>query len=375
MNFGTVIPDVQLRASKLGASGGVEGLVIATYSISQFIFAPILGRLSDIVGRRRVLLITSSMAILASLLYAFSHSLGVMFASRAVLGVAGANLGVAYAYIADVTGPEKRAAAMGKIGMAFGLGFMFGPPLGAAMVQLGHGDPFLLGMVSAFFGLANFLFIYWILPEAPGHPKEEDEFRAMNPLAKLWRALNTPGLGFLLVLFLVANLAFSNLESTFFRLAHDDFHIDEFKTSLVLVLVGVVAAIMQGGLIPRLVPRFGEVNLLRVSYFVQSPALAIVPYCPPILPLIGACILLGVGSGLAQPNLSSLISKAAPAAMVGGIFGVTQSLGAIARILGPIMGNSLYEFGHSIPYVLAAVIMIVPLGMAQFVRKPEPQSA
>src|SRR5689334_12529513 len=112
MSFGTVIPDVQLRAAKLGALGPVTGLVIATYSISQLLFAPLLGRWSDRVGRRKVLEVTSALAIVASVLYAFSHSLAVMFASRWVLGMAGANLGVAYAYVSDVTGPDDRAAAM-----------------------------------------------------------------------------------------------------------------------------------------------------------------------------------------------------------------------------------------------------------------------
>lgn len=369
MSFGSVIPDLQIRAEGLGARGFVAGLVLATFSIAQFIVSPFLGRWSDRVGRRKVLILTCAVATASSIVYCFANTLPMMFVSRALLGVAGANLGVAYAYISDVTQPEERSAAMGKIGMAFGFGFMFGPPLGAWMIQVGNGTPVALGIFSAVFAFINLIFVMFLMPDAPPSPAEPEHLRDLSPTQKLVSALKTPGLGFLLLLFLIANLAFSNLESTYFRLAHDDYKIDQIATSWILVLVGVVAAVVQGGLMGGLVKRFGEVNLLRVSYLVQSPILASIPFVRPWVPVILGCILLGVGSGLAQPNLSSLISKAAPAALAGGIFGITQSLGAIARIIGPVVGNELYEHGHWIPYAVAAVMMLVPLTMAQFVPR------
>jgi len=369
MSFGSVIPDLQMRAEGLGAKGYVAGLVLATFSIAQFIVSPFLGRLSDKIGRRKVLVVTCTVATLSSLLYCFATTLPVMVLSRALLGVAGANLGVAYAYISDVTTPENRSAAMGKIGMAFGFGFMFGPPLGALMINLGNGGPFVLGLFSAVFAFVNLMFVLFFMPDAPPSPAEPEHLRKLSPMSKLFSALRTPGLGFLLLLFLIANLAFSNLESTYFRLAHDDYKIDQLATSWILVLVGVVAAIVQGGLMGGLVKRFGEVNLLRVSYLMQSPILASIPFVRPWVPVIVGCTILGIGSGLAQPNLSSLISKAAPAALAGGIFGITQSLGALARIFGPIIGNELYEHGHWIPYAVAAVMMLVPLAMAQFIPR------
>lgn len=369
MSFGSVIPDLQLRAEKLGATGFLAGLVLATFSIAQFIVAPLLGRWSDRVGRRKVLILTCAVATLSSVIYAFATNLPLMFASRLLLGVAGANLGVAYAYIADVTEPDQRAAAMGKIGMAFGFGFMFGPPLGASMIKLGHGNPMLLGFVSAFFALVNLIFVVFFMPDAPRREEERPEFQKLGQLEKLGLALKTPGLGFLLVLFLVANLAFAMLESTYFFLAHDVYGIDQLATSLILVFVGLVAAIVQGGLMGPLVKRFGEINLLRVAYLVQSPVLASIPFVRPWVPVLFGCLLLGVGSGLAQPNLSSLVSKAAPPAMAGGVFGVLQSLGAIARIVGPLVAVDLYFRQHWYPYALAAVMMLVPLAMAQLVPK------
>ena len=365
MSFGSVIPDLQIRAEGLGATGYMAGLVLATFSIAQLIVSPLLGRWSDKVGRRKVLILTCAVATLSSLLYCFATTLPIMILSRALLGVAGANLGVAFAYVSDVTTPENRSASMGKIGMAFGFGFMFGPPLGAWMIQLGGGQPILLGLFSALFALINLVFVLFFMPDAPPSPAEPEHLQKLSPVKKLVSALQTPGLGFLLILFLISNLAFSNLESTYFRLAHDDYKIDQVATAWILVLVGAVAAIVQGGLMSPLVRRFGEVNLLRVAYVLQSPILASIPFVRPWAPVIIGCIGLGVGSGLAQPNLSSLISKAAPAALAGGIFGITQSLGAIARIIGPIVGNELYEHGHWIPYALGAVLMLVPLFMAQ----------
>jgi MFS transporter, DHA1 family, tetracycline resistance protein len=157
LSFGVVIPDVQLRAENLTAGvpanlqGVLIGSLIAVYSVAQLIFGPPLGRWSDRVGRRPVLIVTSVLAIVASVLYAFALNWPVMAVSRFVLGMAGANMGVAYAYIADVTKPEERAASMGKIGLAFGLGFVLGPPVGAWLISAGGGEPGLLGAVSAVF--------------------------------------------------------------------------------------------------------------------------------------------------------------------------------------------------------------------------------
>ncbi len=370
MSFGTVIPDLQLRAESLGAKGFIAGLVLAAFSIAQFIVSPFLGRWSDHVGRRRVLMITCTLATISSLLYCFATTLPIIFASRILLGVAGANIGVAYAYISDVTSPDNRAASMGKIGMAFGFGFMFGPPLGAEMVKLGHGSPVLLGLVSAAFAFINLIFIIFFMPDAPPSPREPAELAKLSPIAKLFKALATPGLGFLLMLFLIANFAFSNLESTYFLLCHDLYHIDAMHTALILVFVGLVAAIVQGALLGRLVKRFGEVNLLRTAYMLQAPALASVPFIMPWIPVLIGCAILGIGSGMSSPTLTSLISKSAPAALVGGIFGITQSLGAIARILGPLVGNSLYAFKPWLPYAVAGSLMLIPLVMAQKVPRP-----
>lgn len=366
LSFGMVIPDIQLRGEKLGAHGVTIGLVIATFSVAQLLTAPFLGRLSDVSGRRRVLLLTTVLATVSFLFYANAHSLPAMFAARVFAGIAGANIGVAYAYIADVTKPEERSKGMGLIGAAFGMGFVFGPVTGAALVRLGHGEPGLLGYTAAALALLNLLFVALYLPEPAVHRSGPDKGSLASQIR---RAFASSELRILLVLFLIANFAFSNLESTFFRLVTGAFRMTQMDGAIILVFVGVVAAVMQGGAVRRLSPRFGEVRLLRAGYILQSPALAGLAFAPPWIPMLIASLVLGIGSGISQPSLGSLISKRAPATMQGGVFGVTQALGALARILGPLLGNVLFDIRSWLPYVVAGGLMLLPIGAAFVVRE------
>lgn len=370
LSFGTVIPDVQLRSKELveaatwlphnpTTEGFVIGLSIALFSIAQFLIAPWLGKMSDEKGRRPVLLITCTLAVFASLLYGFSGTLIILWLSRVLHGLAGANLGVAYAYIADVTTDQDRAKSMGLIGAAFGLGFIFGPPLGSILIELNNGQPLYLGLASAFFALINLIWVYLYLPESriPGNEpasSNENRFRALT------NALTTPTLGILLALFFVASFAFTHLETTYYRLGEDVYKFNQVQTSMVLVTVGIVAAVVQGGLIRILEPKFGERNLLRVGYLLQAPILASMPFVTPWWPIIVGAILLGTSSGIAQPSLSSIISKNAPADIRGSIFGINQSLGSLARIIGPFTANIAYAYSPAAPYLIAAAIMILP---------------
>jgi DHA1 family tetracycline resistance protein-like MFS transporter len=369
LSFGLVIPDIQLRGESLGARGAVLGLTIASFSIAQLLTAPFLGRWSDSIGRRKILLVTTSLAILSYLAYAHANTLWIMLAARILMGMAGANLGVAYAYIADVTTPKERGKAMGLIGAAFGLGFIFGPPFGAELVHLGHGAPIVLGYVSASLSALNFAYVYFFLQESLKLGTHKGEETAPT-LANLARALRAPGLGLLLAMFFATNFGFSNLESTFFRYAEHEFNFSQLNTAMVLGVVGIVSAIMQGGVVRIVMPKFGEVNLLRFAYFCQVPGLALLPFAHPWVPMLLVTIVMGVGGGLAQPSMSSLISRTAPSHMQGGIFGVTQALGAMARTLGPLIGNSLFDVRHWLPYEFGACVVVVPMFAAWRIVDP-----
>lgn len=370
LGFGLVIPDIQLRGEKLGAHGAILGLTIAAFSIAQVTTAPFLGRWSDSVGRRNILLITTTMAALSYLFYAHATILGIMVVSRVLGGLGSANLGVAYAYIADVTQPKDRAKAMGMLGAAFGLGFIFGPPAGAALVRIGQGTPTVLGYTSFAICVLNFLYILFLLPESLKKGSHEGEVRSPT-LTNFAKALATPGLALLLAMFFAVNFGFSNLESTFFRFAEHEWHLDQLQTAMVLGEVGVVSAIMQGGVVRLVMPIFGEVNLLRVAYACQVPALFLLPWSHPWIPLLLVTMLMAIGGGLSQPSMASLISRTAPATMQGGIFGVTQSLGGLARILGPFIGNTLFDIRHSLPYTFGACVVMLPLFASWKMKEPK----
>lgn len=371
LSFGMAIPDIQLRGERLGATGWLLGLLLASFSIAQLLTAPYLGQLSDRIGRRKVLLVTCTLTFLCFLLYANATALWLLFAARILAGISGANIGVAFAYIADVTTPQERAKGMGLVGAAFGLGFIMGPPMGAFLVKLGNGSPALLGYVAAVLGLVNLYFIWKFLPE----PERVIPKTTGNAYAQTWQgvltALRTPGLGLVILLFFASTFAFSNLESTFFRLMEQRWLLTQEQGALVLAWVGVTAAIVQGGLIRPLSKRFGEPNLMRFGYWAQVPVLALVPFSPPWIPLLLGSMLLGLATGVASPSTSSMISRLAPVTLVGSIFGVTQAVGALGRILGPMTGSVSFDISPALPYFIASGVMLVPAVCSLFVKLPK----
>ncbi len=368
LSFGLAVSDIQLRGERLGASAGVLGLVLALYSIAQLAFSPVLGRISDHVGRRRVLLVTTGLACVAHGLYAFADAIWILGLSRFVAGAAGGNMGVGFAYVSDTTEPEERVKAMGLLGAAFGLGFIFGPPVGAFLVEARGGSPLLLGGAGFSLSLLNLLFVTFGLPESPR--KRHAEPGGVGAVRRMAIAMNTPGLRYLLLIFFLSNVAFANQQSTFFLLAENRFHLQQFQASLAMVEVGVVAALMGAWAIRPLVARFGETKLLRFGLMLQAPMLAVMPFSPPWGPLLTAEGLLGVGTGMANPSMSSLISQAAPPSIVGGIFGITMSLGAVARIIGPLLAVPLFYKAQWLPYLLAGMVMLLPAFGSQRVKHP-----
>lgn len=367
--FGLVIPDIQVRADSLGGEGFIRGLLLATYSIAQTLVAPFLGRWSDQIGRRPIMLITTAIFAISWLFYAQADTLWVMFASRALCGIAGANMSVAYAYVADATSEDDRTKAMGLLGAAFGLGFIFGPVIGAQLLAAGDDKPALMAYVSFALAWVNFAFIYFFLPEPERHDATAGRRAALK---NLQRALATPRLGLLIGLFFAYSFAFSNLESTYFLLAVNHFGLTKLQGAYVLGVVGITSAIMQGGLVRVFSAKFGDVNCLRAAFLIQAPALFFIPWAQPwFWHLLGA-VALAFGSGMGQPCLTSLVSKVAPRDMRGAIFGVNQSVGAFARILGPVVASALYDIKFFLPYALAGIVTLIPaIGMFA-IREPGP---
>ncbi|HEX7722310.1 MAG TPA: MFS transporter [Pyrinomonadaceae bacterium] len=344
VGFGIVIPVLPYYAegTKFGATPSQVGLLFASYSIMQLIFAPVLGRLSDKHGRRPVLLASLLGTALGFFILGFATTLWMLFLGRIIDGVSGGNISTAQAYIADVTTKENRAKGMGLIGAAFGLGFVFGPAIGGILSRWGINVPF---MFAGGLALANVVLLFFTLPETvtPDHPARVSAASGRG-LNQLIVALRKPALASVLTIYFLGIVAFSIMTASFslfmmFRLGYDAFH-----NGWIFAFVGVISAIVQGGLIGRLVKKFGEPLLVIVGSLLFTASLFVVPFVRSTTGL--ATILLiaaatSIGQALSAPTLSSLASKSASAAEQGSVLGVMQSVASLARAVGPTLAAVL----------------------------------
>jgi DHA1 family tetracycline resistance protein-like MFS transporter len=366
LGFGLVIPFLPGVARDLGATDFVATLVASAFSAMQFLFIPLWGRLSDRVGRRPVLLWSISASIVGMLLLGFANSLPLLFVARIWTGIATANIAVAQAYIADVTTPETRARGMGLIGIGFGLGFIFGPAIGGI---LGHypvmgREGALAAFVAAGLSALNLILAFVTLPESLPPDRRGKVHTARRLLD--WRALREvarrPGMTVALVISFFVVFWFSGLEVTFRLFTEDAFGMSMQGTGMLFAFVGVIAVLVQGGLIHPLTRRFGEVRLIRTGLFL----LAVGFFLDGISPNIGswflycASMLIAGGNGLYNPSFASYSSRQASAESQGLTLGVVQSMGALARVLGPLTGGIVYEVvGMRGPYFFGAAGLVI----------------
>jgi DHA1 family tetracycline resistance protein-like MFS transporter len=374
MGFGIVIPILPLYAQDFQASPMAIGWLTGIYSGMQIIFTPILGRLSDRFGRRPVLLISIIGTAVGFALMGVAQSLTLLFVARIIAGITGGNISIPQAYIADVTAPEKRSHAMGMIGAAFGLGFTFGPLIGGVMSQISYGAPFFFAAALA---VANALLIYLILPESlPREHRAKPHEEAST--AEVFR--HGRGAMFVLVVttyfFLIAGFA---IMTTLFALfTARRFGYDAHANGYLFGFVGLVSVIVQGGLIGRLVKRFGEVALTRAGMVLTTISLALLPLSNNLTFLLLVCAGLSVGSGIASPPLSGLASQMIERSWQGRALGVMQSAGSTGRLIGPLIGGWLLmfdlekpiaEYGRT-PFLVGAAICFVGALLAFCIKKP-----
>lgn len=357
--FGMIIPVLPIYAESLGATGFMIGLLAASYSLMQFLFMPIWGRLSDRVGRKPIILMSLLCTSVSFVLFGLASSLFLLFLARLLAGTFTANISTAQAYIADVTTTEERAKGMGLIGAAFGLGFIFGPPLGGFLSLWGLGMP---GFFAGGLALCNAIAAYFLLPESL--PLEDRVQSHRIPLhqhfspKRFTHAIFHPVVGLFLVLFFILVLAFANLETTFVLMTERNFGYTAWENSLVFTYVGVIAALVNGVLIGPLVKKFGEGKLLTTGITMQAVGFFILPYLhslPFLLIIIGT---ISAGSGLTNPTVNSLISKNTSKSEQGGVLGVNQSLASLARVFGPAWGGWFFDrLGVPAPYWSGGILL------------------
>jgi len=345
IGFGIVIPVLPFYAEGtiFNATPRTVGLLFASYSVMQLIFSPILGRLSDKYGRRPVLFLSIIGTGIGFLVLGLATTLWMLFAGRILDGITGGNISTAQAYIADITTEENRAKGMGLIGAAFGLGFIFGPAIGGILSRWGIQVPFFFAASLCFL---NAILLYFRLPETitPDHPAKHSAGGGRG-LQQLLHSLRQPRLAFVLSIYFLFIVAFSIMTTSFSLYTMFRFGYDAQHTGYLFAYVGLIAVIIQGGLIGRLVKRFGELPLVIVGAFCFAISLFAVPFVGPAAGGLAALLIGGgvfsAGNSLATPALTSLASKSVGPAEQGTVLGVTQSVASLARAVGPFLAAVL----------------------------------
>ena len=358
IGFGIVIPLLPLYAKEHHPTPVQLGFLMASFSAMQFIFAPILGRLSDRFGRRPVVLVSLAGTFGSYLLFAFAHTLTGLFVSRLLAGAARANIAAAQAIIADVTPPEERARGMGLIGMAFGLGFIFGPALAGFAVRLGEAGP---GLFAAAMSATAFAWALFALPETRPAGTVPSA-RSAVPLRSLVRAFAQPALAPFLLLAAVSTTAFSGFEATFALFLSAQFDALPSDVAWAFVGVGIAATAVQGGLIRPLVKRLGELRVIVLGAAGLVAGFAILLGTRTVPVLVLALVFLMLGWGVTIPALSGLVSRRTKATEQGEILGTFQSMAALGRIVGPFWGaSSFLRVGPRGPFTTGLVFEGVAL--------------
>ena len=359
LGFGILIPILPSFAIKeLGVDETAVGIAIAIYSLVQFIFNPILGRLSDKHGRKPVIVICLLINALGYVIFAFTDSYIILLVSRIVAGVGGSSIAVAQAYIADVTTKENRSKGMGVIGSAFGLGFVFGPLIGGFLSKLGYMET---GLGAASFSFIAFIVTMILLPESltdrSGFVYTKRKIFNTDAIVK---AFKNPNLAILITLFFILTFSFANIYGTFALLGLQVYGFTDLQNGYMFGIVGFSSAIVQGGLIGPLTKFIGKKRILMLGSFLIMVTLAIIPYAGNFLWLAVDSIFLSLGTGMLQPTLLSLISEVTSDTEQGITLGVNQSLSALARMFGPLWGGFAFEFfGYPFPFLTGAAFMFL----------------
>ncbi|HEV8581320.1 MAG TPA: MFS transporter [Thermoanaerobaculia bacterium] len=379
VGFGMILPLLPFYAQEFRATPLQIGLLFSSYSLTQLLFAPLLGRLSDRVGRRPVLLASIAGSAVSYVLFALAPTYAVLLLSRSLSGIAAANYGIAQAYMADVSAPEDRSRAMGLVGAAFGVGFVLGPALGGILAHIGAGlpslGPRLVPLTAAALSGLNLTIALFGLPESLSAERRQESaggssWLSFSDLRTVWR--DAPLRGLMLLFFLVM-FCFSMMETTLALFCQARFGFGTRETSWLFVFVGVVLVVIQGGLLGRLIRRFGERSLILSGIVLMAVGLALVPLTPVSIPpvwsrlwlLLVSLLLLAVGNGVHNPSSLGLLSRLTDERSQGGTIGLSRSFGALARIFGPLAGTWVFgTAGAAWPFWTASGLMLIALVVA-----------
>jgi len=376
IGFGIIIPIIpkyisHLIGSDLSNASIYSGWLMFSFSVMQFLFSPVLGSLSDRYGRRPILLISLFGFGLNYLIIAFAPTIGWLFIGRILAGIMGASFTTASAYIADISTPEKRAQNFGLIGAAFGLGFIIGPVMGGILGHYGMKLPFL---VAAGLTFVNWAYGYFVLPESlPKRYRRRFDFKRANPVGSLLQLRKYPVIWGLIGSLICVYIAGFATQSTWTFFTMEAFHWNETLVGYSLGLVGLLMAVVQGGLVRIINPKLGPVKSIYTGLIFYGAGLVMIAFAPQGWMLFLIMIPFSIG-GIANPAIQSIISNEVPANEQGELQGALTSLMSVTSIVGPLLMTGLFSFFTSksaplyfpgAPFMMGAVLVIISAFLAK----------
>ena len=365
LGFGIIIPLLPYYAENFGANPNEVTLLMASYSLMQLIFSPILGRISDIYGRKKILILCLIGSAISYFFLYFATSFGLVLFARSIAGLFASTTAIANAYVTETTSSANRSKGMGLIGAAFGLGLVFGPVIGG---YFGGGDidninykmPFIIAIIVA---IISFVLAHFILIEPKKRNKQFISINFLDSFKDLINLFKIPALLFLITVSFLVTFSFAGFETTFALWTERAMNWASKQTGFAFTFTALLAALVQGVFIGKLTKSFGEIKLLITSCFLMLIGLFFITLSiQNLFYLTFSLGILGISVGLGNPSLNSLLSKNLSKNIIGASFGVIQSVGSLARILSPLVaGNLFYFFGINSPYNFGAFLMFISL--------------
>jgi len=356
--YGIIIPLLPFYVKEFLAGPTALGILLTSFAIMQFFFSPLLGKASDKIGRKPILLVSLLISLAGFTVFSFANSYLMLLFSRIIAGIA-TERAVAQAYIADVTDHKSRTKQMGKIGAAFGAGFIIGPAMGGALGTYGFSVP---GYAAMILTITNLLFVISFLPEPPREKGKivENNGGQFGYLRGLRDSLRKPLLSPTLLILFIVTLAFSTVPVIVPLLSTDFFNFSSLELSFVFIYIGLIQIIMQGFLIHPLSIRLGEEKLIALGPVLMATGTILMPIFQNVIIFYLANSLLAAGFGIINTAIPAFLSKRISLNEQGKILGMATSVASIANIPGPLIIGAIYAFaGSFIPFFISAVMLAV----------------
>jgi MFS family permease len=378
LGFGLIIPILPFYIERVGGGAEIVTLVVALYSLLQFLAAPTIGRLSDRHGRRPVLIWTTAAIIVAHVLLAFADSLWLVIVARCVSGIAAGNVGVIFAYVTDVSSGADRTKSMGYIGAAFSLGFMVGPAIGGLLAgtDVASANFTLPALTAAGLTVIALGCLLAFLPESLSaeHRSEAAVTKSLPLGEQLRTAFANRTFAMLSIIALLLYVAWSSLLSIFALWTNRVLELGPRDIGLIFMYTGLIGAVCQLGLIGPLTRWLGEAKLLMINVVVMGVGLWLMADASTLMAALVAMTLLSTAHSIFSPVSTSLVSRYARPTERGVLLGLFQSVGGLGRVIGPAYaGAAFVQLGTGSPYLIGALLMVPCALLAVVViRQPAP---